>query len=113
MIRADRDILYYIKTYCVDVQDMMERFGADYAVFQTDKVYRYACAMCIVQMGMLAESLSEQYRGQSSLVDWDILMDARNFFSDNSGMIDTYAIWSIITNDVPKILKVCKEDNID
>ena len=46
----DRDIsiLVHILSYCQQIEQTVERFGDDPAIFQNDSIYRNAAALCIL-----------------------------------------------------------------
>ncbi len=41
-IDRNADIIRRIMSYCYEIEEAVERFGADYAVFSHDSVYRNA-----------------------------------------------------------------------
>ena len=41
-------ILEHIISYCDQIQQTVERFGDDYALFESDPIYRNAAALCIL-----------------------------------------------------------------
>ncbi len=51
MKHPDRDshILEHIFSYCLQIEETIQRFGDSMEVFQTDIIYRNAAALCILQ----------------------------------------------------------------
>ena len=47
MKKKAADILEHIRQYCIDVQETLERFGKDKAVFETDKDFRNSVCMSL------------------------------------------------------------------
>ena len=60
----DRDfgILRHIVTYCEQIEQTVERFGNSAAVFSNDPIYRNAVALCILQIGELVGTLSDDFK---------------------------------------------------
>lgn len=46
--------------YCGDISALMERFNADFEKYKTDISFQYSCNMCIIQIGELANRLSDE-----------------------------------------------------
>ncbi len=67
--------------YCEDVQSALNRFGKDYEVFAHDRVFFHAISMSVMQVGELANNLSEEFKEKNSTqVDWRRLRYIRNLF---------------------------------
>ena len=62
MNKADRQRLLHIQTYCADIAGFIQRFGRDYSIFISDRAYYNAVSMSILQIGELANGLSEEFR---------------------------------------------------
>ena len=54
-------ILEHIISYCDQIQQTVERFGDDYALFESDPIYRNATALCILQIGELVGMLTDDF----------------------------------------------------
>lgn len=52
--------------YCEDVQSALNRFGKDYEVFAHDRVFFHAISMSVMQVGELANNLSEEFKEKNS-----------------------------------------------
>ena len=65
MNRGDWQRLLHIRTYCEDVAKFIDRFGMDYETFTSDRAYFNAVAMCILQIGELANGLSDEFREET------------------------------------------------
>ena len=62
MDKLDWQKLIHIKVHCEDVESFIKRFGCDYDVFVNDRAYFNAVAMCVFQIGELANSLTPEFR---------------------------------------------------
>jgi len=60
--KRDYSILQHVISYCNDIDEMVERFGNDIRIFESDKAYRNSCTMCILQIGELGGQLSQEFR---------------------------------------------------
>ena len=63
-------ILEHIISYCDQIQQTVERFGDDYALFESDPIYRNATALCILQIGELVGMLTDDFREEHPSVPW-------------------------------------------
>ena len=50
----DLSIITHVLSYCEQIDETMERFGRSQDIFMSDKIYRNAVALCILQIGELA-----------------------------------------------------------
>ena len=62
MTEPDRQRIFHIKAYCEDISDFIKRFGENFDVFITDRAYYNSVAMCVLQIGELANTLTEDFR---------------------------------------------------
>ena len=60
MDKLDWQKIIQIRSYCEDIEMFMDRFGRDFDTFIEDRAYFNAVAMCVLQIGELANSLSEE-----------------------------------------------------
>ena len=51
MLPRDQKRLCKIREYCTDIQETMGQYGASFEVFQANRVYKYTCSFCILQIG--------------------------------------------------------------
>lgn len=60
MDRAKRDLdsISHILDYCIEIEQTVSRFGNTFEIFNSDKIYRNAAAMCILQIGIGRHSFS-------------------------------------------------------
>ncbi len=67
----DENILIHMLGYCDDIFNAVHRFGDSIEAFGSDKAYRNACAMCILQIGELAGHLSADFRAEHRRMPWN------------------------------------------
>ena len=101
-------ILEHIISYCDQIQQTVERFGDDYALFESDPIYRNAEALCILQIGELVGKLTDDFREQHPAVPWRQIKAMRNIVAHSYGTVDPETTWEIITDDIPILKKYCE-----
>jgi uncharacterized protein with HEPN domain len=106
---ADRDvqIIIKIKRYCDDINASVERFGKSKEIFASDSDYRNSCAMSILQIGELANRLSENFRNQHDKILWRQIVDMRNILAHDYVNLDLNRIWVSIETDIPELRAFC------
>lgn len=105
----DRNILEHIISYCDDISDTVQRFGNSYECFQGDKVYRNACALCILQIGELVGNLSLDFRSTHPEMPWNEMRAMRNIVAHAYGSISVQTTWETIETDIPKLKIFCEK----
>ena len=101
-------ILGHIISYCDQIQQTVERFGDDYALFESDPIYRNAAALCILQIGELVGKLTDDFREQHPAVPWRQIKAMRNIVAHSYGSVDPEITWEIITSDIPDLKRYCQ-----
>ena len=105
----DRSILEHIISYCNDIADTVNRFGKSFEVFAKDKIYRNACAMCILQIGELGGNLSTEFRSVYRQMPWNEIKAMRNVVAHAYGSISIQATWETIESDIPALKDFCAD----
>ena len=105
----DKSILEHMLSYCVDIEETVQRFGNSYETFSCDKVYRNACAMCILQIGELAGHLSEDFRAVHREMPWKEIRAMRNVVAHAYADISFRTTWDTIQADIPALKTFCLE----
>ena len=113
MAKRDKSVLEHIKNYCEEIGSFIERFGVDYKIFIGDRAYFNAVAMCILQIGELSNSLSEEFRAETSgKIPWVNIRGMRNIVAHAYGSLDENLVWETATNDIPELLEFCNTELI-
>ena len=111
MNSSDRQRIQHIQTYCKDIAGFIDRFGADFQTFTKDRAYFNAVSMCVMQIGELANGLSEEYRTETKdQMQWGMVRGMRNWLAHAYTEIDENIIWETVTNDIPKLIKFCEDE---
>jgi uncharacterized protein with HEPN domain len=74
----DLDIISHILEYCSEIEQTIEHFGNSLEIFSSNKIYRNAITMCILQIGELAGRLSPEFISSHSNVPWRSIKAMRN-----------------------------------
>ena len=106
-LERDLSILQHIVSYCEQIEQTMEHFGNEAAIFAENKIYRNAAALCILQIGELVGKLIEEFRQQHPAVPWRQIKAMRNIVAHSYGSVDPETTWEIITDDIPVLKKYC------
>ena len=101
-------ILEHIISYCDQIQQTVERFGDDYALFESDPIYRNAAALCILQIGELVGKLTDDFKEQHPAIPWRQIKAMRNIVAHSYGTVDPETTWEIISDDIPKLKQYCE-----
>ena len=108
MDRADWQRLLHIKAHCEDVEAFIHRFGHDYDTFIDDRAYFNAVAMCIFQIGELANGLTPEFREKTKNdMPWGMIRGMRNWLAHSYGEVDAEVLWETANNDIPKLKEFC------
>ncbi len=110
MNKSDFQRLLHIRTYCGDIAKFIERFGKDYDAFIGDRAYFSAVSMCILQIGELANGLSDKFREETQKkIPWRMIRGMRNWMAHAYAEMDEHIIWETAVNDIPRLLEFCNE----
>ena len=86
-IERDKSIIEHIKNYCEDIQNAVKRFGNEQQ-FYLDKDFRNTCALCLLQIGELANHLSENFKKVNKTIPWGGIIGMRNIVAHGYGEIN-------------------------
>ncbi len=106
-LNRDKTILEHIISYCDEIQATVDYFGDNPETFQTNSIYRNACALCIMQIGELTNNLSEAFKTAHSQMPWREIKAMRNVVAHAYGSISVSATWETICEDIPSIRAFC------
>ena len=114
MMSPDLQRIQHIRDYCDEIRKTIQRYGADFAVFDQDADYQRSISFCILQIGELSGGLSEEYRkATSSRVQWGPMKGMRNLVAHNYGSMDREIIWETAMVDIPALKRFCDEQLTD
>lgn len=64
--------------------------------------------MPIMQIGELANHLSEDFKESNRNMPWHLIRAMRNWFAHSYYEMDVNRIWDTATNDIPALRKFCE-----
>ena len=101
----NEDILIIKKMikYCNDINFLMERFNSDFEKYKTDISFQYACNMCIIQIGELANRLSDETKESSKNIPWRAIRGMRNLHAHDYENVDLEIVWNTLLKDIPTL----------
>ena len=68
-----------------------------------------AIAMCVLQIGELVNSLSDEFKEEHSKMLWREIVSLRNRAAHAYISIDFEILWDVATSDVPELKAFCEE----
>lgn len=110
MLLRDLQRLKRIKQYCEDIQSSICRYGSSLEDFLSDSHYQHAVAFCILQIGELAVSLTQEYRDSTkNRIQWKQIREMRNIVVHDYGNVNLKIVWAVATYDIPELRQFCDE----
>lgn len=118
MNSIDHQRVMHMRTYCLDIADFIERFGRNFLTFIQDRAYFNAVSMCMLQIGELANGLSDEFREETKgQMPWGMIRGMRNWLTHAYADMDEKIIWETAINDIPALLQFCErvigQDDLD
>jgi uncharacterized protein with HEPN domain len=106
----DRDItiIKHVVEHAQDVIDAQNRFGNDLNLFKDDKAYFNAICMSLLQIGELANHLSDDFMQGHGDIQWKAIIGMRNIVVHGYGSLVKERIWATINEDIPMLIEKCK-----
>lgn len=102
----DAQIVEHIIAYCDDIMHAVERFQGGKEKFASDRVFRNACAMPLMQIGELAKSLTDDIICLDASIPWKDIKGMRDYFAHEYHEMDVDIIWNTI-EDIPNFKIQC------
>ena len=97
-----------MKRHCRDAAGFIERFGPDFDTFISDRAYYNAVTMCLLQIGELANGLSEDFRLETGReMPWNKIRGMRNLLAHNYSNADEETVWKTALHDLPALAAFC------
>ncbi len=109
MVSSDVQRLRHIRRYCEDVEGYLKRFG-DFENFKNDRAYYSAVCMAILQIGELANGLSDEFRDETKeRAPWALIRGMRNWVAHAYNELDEEIIWDTACNSMPTLRRFCDD----
>jgi len=108
-MNKDLNCIQYIKEYCEEINATVQRFGNEFAIFESDSNYYKSVSMTIYQIGELTVHLSDEFKDKTkSQMPWSAIRGLRNLFAHNYVKMNKEVIWEVVTNNINELLTFCE-----
>ena len=103
MKNEDTLIIKKMIRYCNDINSLMTRFNMDFERYKTDISFQYSCNMCIIQIGELANRLSDEIKDNNKNIPWRAIIGMRNLHAHDYENVDLEIVWNTLLEDIPEL----------
>ena len=100
-VRIITNIIEYIEI----IFNTQKRFGNDFNVFVSDKDYFNSVCMSLLQIGELANHLTEEFAALHKDIPWKNIIGLRNVLVHGYRKLDTEVVWATVMDDIPELYK--------
>ena len=107
-IDRDRNIISHMLKYCDEVETAHDDFSHSKEKFMNSSTYRNAVTMPILQIGEVANHLSEEFKQQHKQIPWNEMRGIRNLMAHQYHSVDFDIIWDTSRIDIPALREFCK-----
>lgn len=104
----DREIIEKIHRYCAEIGEAHAAFQKSYDMFVCNSVYRNAVCLCLMQIGELANHISEEFKETHHEIPWRAIRGMRNVVAHEYGNIDTATVWETAEDGVGELMSFCE-----
>lgn len=87
----------------------MTKFDMDFEKYKTDISFQYSCNICIIQIGELANRVSEETKGARKNILWRAIKGMRNLHAHDYENVDLEIVWNTLLEDIPVLRKSLEE----
>ena len=108
-IDRDRNIISHMLKYCDEVETAHDDFSHSKEKFMNSSTYRNAVTMPILQIGELANHMSEEFKQQHKQIPWNEMRGIRNLMAHQYHSVDFEIIWDTSRADIPALREFCKD----
>ena len=110
MNQRDEQVITHIYFHCKDIQEFIERFGDSFEAFCEDRAYFNSVSMAIIQISELSRELSDEFtKSTNEKMPWSKVKGIRNLIAHGYAELDERMMWKTTKEDVPVMMKLCKE----
>ena len=104
-MKADnsKQIIKHIFKYTNDINNLIDRFGNDYDIFEEDIAYNSACSFAVFQIGELTVKLSDEFKQKHDEIPWHKMRGVRNIIAHQYGSVDMEIMWEIMMDSIPEL----------
>lgn len=107
---SDYQRIEHILGYCERIEKSLMRHHSDYAEFLSDDEFRDSVAMKVLQIGELANDLSDEFKLKTyRLCQWNRLTQQRNKYAHHYEGVNVKGIWTIAVSYIPNLREQCRQ----
>ena len=107
--QRDLEIIEKISRYCVEIGEAHDAFQKSYDTFVSNSIYRNAVCLCLMQIGELANHLSDEFKETHREIPWRAIRGMRNVVAHEYGKIDTATVWETAEDGVNELTQFCEQ----
>ena len=107
-IDRDRNIVRHILKYCDEVNTAHEDFDCSREKFMSSSTYRNIITMPILQIGELANHLSNEFKQTYRQIPWNEMRGIRNLMAHQYHSVDFEIIWDTSHGDISALKTFCE-----
>ena len=100
---VDRIVIQKIIEYCNEIEEHMNQVNATYETYLSNKMFRRAVDMCVLQIGELTKRFSDEFKMQHSEIEWRAIKAMRNIYVHEYEKINSEQVWKDLTKDIPEL----------
>jgi uncharacterized protein with HEPN domain len=109
MKNRDRLIVKKILKYVAEIEIATDEYNLTMDILSQRPTPRNAIAMCILQIGELVGTLSDEFVDSYDAVPWRQIRAMRNIAAHNYEDFSVSILWDTIQEDIPKLKSYCSE----
>lgn len=106
----DMQILEKIVKYCGEIDHAHSEYDRSFEAFCSNPTYRNAVALCLMQIGELANKLSDAFKAEHPEIPWRAIRGMRNIVAHEYGNIDEETVWETAENGTQELMDFCKNE---
>lgn len=103
----DVEVIRKIRRYCVEINEAHTEYNKSYVNFASNSVYRNAICLCLLQIGELANHLSDEFKETYHQIPWRAIRGMRNVVAHEYGNIDIATVWETAEDGVSDLIVFC------
>ncbi len=95
--------------YCDNVASFLDGLGDNFEAYRADVQTRYACDMCVMQIGELVGRISDELKASRPSVPWAQIRAASDYLTRDYDVAEPEFVWETLRQDVPALRGVLLE----
>jgi uncharacterized protein with HEPN domain len=111
MKHSERDIstLKHIIFYCDEISEAVRKHNITLEKVRSDTIYKNALSMGILQIGELANVLSQGFKATHNDMPWSEIKRMRDKAAHHYGEFDVDTLWETVTDDITPLREYCMD----